>query len=96
MLNGEREVAWFWLLHAILLTIFVASLVHMVPLQFLHGWVEKERVFRVTVIIYIRFRHAKWLLFMTRPTNDRLTNSATRHLKGMYEDAEISLLGCTC
>ena len=27
MLNGEREVAWFWLLHAILLTIFVASLV---------------------------------------------------------------------
>ena len=28
MLNGERKVAWFWLLHAILLTIFVASLVH--------------------------------------------------------------------
>ena len=27
MLNGEHEVAWFWLLHAILLTIFVASLV---------------------------------------------------------------------
>ena len=27
MLNGECEVAWFWLLHAILLTIFAASLV---------------------------------------------------------------------
>ena len=27
MLIGECEVAWFWLLHAILLTIFVASLV---------------------------------------------------------------------
>ena len=30
MLNREREVAWFWLLHAILLTIFVASLVHLI------------------------------------------------------------------
>ena len=29
MLDGEREVAWFWLLHAILLTIFVASLVQL-------------------------------------------------------------------
>ena len=31
MLNGEREVAWFWLLHAILLTIFVASFVPAFP-----------------------------------------------------------------
>ena len=28
MLNGECEVGWFGLLHAILFTIFVTSLVH--------------------------------------------------------------------
>ena len=32
IVDGEREVAWFRLLHAILLTIFVTSLVHCVTI----------------------------------------------------------------
>lgn len=60
--------------------------------------IEKQGVHTTIVTLYIRFRHANWLLFMTRSTHDRFINSAASHLKGLAEremckDVKISLLG---
>lgn len=62
------------------------------------GGYHMYRFHTTIVTLYIRFRHANWLLFMTRSTHDRFINSAASHLKGLAEremckDVKISLLG---
>ena len=67
MLDVEREVAWFWLLHAILLNIFVASLVLGKWLSYSFHRVERGKfVWENGVKLF----HPNWYLVIEQQSSD--------------------------